>query len=65
MLLSEQMKHRFLLNIPEKLFTIVFRLQTQSYTLSYLKRRHNNESMNWDDANHGDEDDEVAGSRWR
>ena len=65
MLLSEQMKHRFLLNIPEKLFISVFRVQTQSYTLSYLKRRHYNESMNWDDANHEDEDDEVAGSRWR
>ena len=65
MLLSEQMKHRFLLNVPEKLFISVFRLQTQSYALSYLKRRHNNESMNWADANHEDEDDEVAGSRWR
>ena len=65
MLLSEQMKHRFLLNIPEKLFISEFGLQTQSYTLSYLKGRHNNESMNRDDANHEDEDDEVAGSRWR
>ena len=64
MLFSEQMKRRFLLNIPEKLFISVFDLQTQSYTLSYLKRRHNNESMNWDDANYEDEDDEVAGSRW-